>query len=101
MHHRQRSTYDLATIQKLVREGAYVITRTGLAGAAALGFDSEDICACVLALTAGDLHKTMESTDRPGAWQDVYKPVYCGVRIYVKLQIAITNRAVVIQFKQQ
>jgi motility quorum-sensing regulator/GCU-specific mRNA interferase toxin len=101
MHVLKRPTYNLSLIQQLVQDGAYVVTGTALAGAAALSFDSEDIRACVLALTLRDLYKTMESTDRPGLWQDVYKPLYGGVRVYVKLQLSAACKAVVIQFKQK
>jgi hypothetical protein len=29
----------------------------------------------------------MDSDQRPGLWQDVYRPVYEGRQVYVKLQI--------------
>jgi motility quorum-sensing regulator/GCU-specific mRNA interferase toxin len=96
-----RPTYDLAELQRLVREGAYMVTMAAVRGAAALSFDGEDVRACVLGLTRRDLYKTMPATDVPGLWQDVYRPVYLGVPLYVKLQLSRRGKTVVIQFKQK
>jgi hypothetical protein len=95
------STYDLAELQRLVRHGRYVVTNTALAGAAELQFDRQDIRDCVLSLTRLDLYKTMKAVDEPGLWQDVYKPVYGGIPVYVKLQLSAGRAAVVIQFKKK
>ncbi len=35
----------------------------------------------------------------PGLMQDVYKPTYEGLRLYVKLQLGKFGKAVVISFK--
>lgn len=94
-------TYDLAEIQRLVREGKWLPSGTALRGAAELGWVSDDIRDCVLALTGADLHKTMPSTDHPGLWQDVYKPFHNGVRLYVKLQVGRRGVAVVVSFKEK
>jgi hypothetical protein len=66
-----------------------------------LGWDDEDVKECVLALTGADFHKTMESTDLPGLWQDVYKPLFRRVRLYVKIQVGRRGKAVVISFKEK
>lgn len=94
-------TYDLAELQRLVREGAYVVTMAALHGAAALSFDSDDVRSCVLGLTRRDLYKTMPAADVPGLWQDVYRPMYLGVPLYVKLQLSRRGTTVVIQFKRK
>jgi hypothetical protein len=56
-------------------------------------------------MTASDFQKTMPSEAAPGRFQDVYKPVYCGQPLYVKIQIALdkhTNQVVVvISFKRK
>jgi hypothetical protein len=90
----------LATVQALVREGRWVPTFRAVAKAAELKLDQTDIQACVLALVAGDFHKTMESETVPGTMQDVYKRAYSGRRIYLKLQISTEPKTVVIQFKK-
>jgi len=99
MKGRQKPTYDLATIKRLVREGRWTPEGPALDGCASLGMDSQDIEDCVDDLTPADFHKTMPSDCRPGMFQDVYKPFYYGQRLYVKLQIAVDGSAVVIQFK--
>jgi len=93
--------YDLVWIQYKLSAGRYRIERIALQGALALGFDEQDIVDCVCGLCAEDFHKSMESNLRPGLWQDVYKSVYDGVRVYVKLQVDPSSDAVVIQFKQK
>lgn len=50
-------------------------------------------------LTATDFDKTMPATKAPGLWQEVYRPTYCGLPLYVKLQIS-EEKAVVVAFKQ-
>lgn len=94
-------TYDLARVQALVERGVYRITLSSMRGAAHLGFDESDVCACVLALSLTDFHKTMEANKRPGLWQDAYRTAYGGERLYVKVQIAHDTHAVVVSFKQR
>jgi motility quorum-sensing regulator / GCU-specific mRNA interferase toxin len=55
---------------------------------------------CLLALTAADFYKSMESEAVPGLWQDVYRPVFEGLALYVKLQIWADGLVVVISFKE-
>ncbi len=96
-----RPTYELAWIQFKVSERHYRITRLAADGAQALGFDEADITSCIAAVTAADFHKSMESEQAPGLWQDVYRPWYDGIQIYMKLQIDRTSGAVIVQFKQK
>lgn len=95
-------TFDLAEMQALVRNRQWRATWEATAQAVALGLDDTDIEACVLALDEINFYKTMESTARPGTWQDVYKLNYLGRRIYLKLalQVLPSQRTVVIQFKK-
>lgn len=81
------ATYDLALIHQLVRLSRYRITGSAAAGAWARGFDALDIVECVLGLQGDDFYKTMPSTTLPGRWQDVYRPNYQGVVLYVKVQV--------------
>jgi motility quorum-sensing regulator / GCU-specific mRNA interferase toxin len=94
-------TYDLAWIQYKLSTGRYRIERIASQGALALGFDEEDIVACVCSLSRADFHKSMESELRAGLWHDVYRPTYEGVRVYVKVQIDRSSDAIVIQFKKK
>lgn len=97
----QKPTYDLAWIQHKVRAGEYRITRAAANGAAGMGFDESDIVSCICALTWADFHKTMPSKRVSGLFQDVYKPVYQRVHVYLKLQVYMDADAVVIQFKEK
>lgn len=93
-------TYALQTIQSLVNEGKFFIRESALTGAFALGFDRYDIVSCILEMDEGDFHKTMPSQKVAGLMQDVYKPVYLGQRLYVKVQLNLMGTAVVISFKE-
>jgi hypothetical protein len=84
----------------MVEAGDFLITQAAFEGASRLGFDSSDIADCVLTLGHADFYKTMASTARVGLMQDVYRPRYLGVNLYVKLQLDERTRAVVISFKQ-
>lgn len=100
---RFRPTYDLAEIQKKVRDGEWVITKLARDEAFKLEFDATDIKECVLDLTRADFSHSMPANRGPtsGLWQDVYNPDYDGLTLYVKLQVSAANRAVVIDFKEK
>ena|SRR4028119_1862565 len=93
-------TYDLSEIQRQVRAGRYIITRSSRDGAQLLGLDELDVVACVGALTRADFYKSMPALNLPGTWQDVYRPTYLGQALYVKLQQRVNGFAVVISFKE-
>jgi motility quorum-sensing regulator / GCU-specific mRNA interferase toxin len=99
MKPRRSPTYDLARIQERVKAGQYRITFSARLGAGALGFTESDIVRAVLSLRPGDFYKSMEAEAAPGLWQDVYRPRFAGVALYVKLQIEVRGDAVVISFK--
>ncbi len=55
----------------------------------------------MLALDESDFYKTMTSIQIPGLMQDVYRPRYLGVELYVKVQLSPErNTAVIISFKE-
>lgn len=94
-----KPAYDLALVQDLVRRGA---VRIGLAASAearrVLGFDDEDICDCLLTLTADDFHKSIPASSESPDVADVYRPLRDSTRLYVKLTVrsAIAGRTVVV-----
>jgi len=96
-------TYDLQQVQWLVGQGelSRVISYVAVAGANELGFSREDIVEAVLSLGENDFYKSMEAEQFPGLWQDVYHLWYRGVLLYIKLQMDMKGRAVVIQFKRK
>jgi len=100
-----RPTYDLDTIKELVGIGHYRVTSEALNCLGELGFDRTDVVQCIQALSPESFHKTMASITAPGLWQDVYRPVHCGIPLYVKLQLvqraAPNCIAVVVSFKRK
>ena len=79
--------HDLSSIQQLCRWRWRGITYHAAADAQALGFDEDDIDECVLGLTSTDFYKSMPSFRCQGRYQDVYRPMYSGKRLYVKLDM--------------
>jgi motility quorum-sensing regulator/GCU-specific mRNA interferase toxin len=96
-------TYDLQEIQRLLGQGpiSSSITKVAEEGAAELNWTRDDLVEAVLHLTVQDFYKSMESERMPGLWQDVYHVKFRGVWLYIKLQIGVGGRAVVVQFKQR
>ena len=93
-------TYSLALIKKLVSEGKRNITESALKSAGELEMDESDIDVCVCeALTEDDFYKTMPAEKAFGLWQDVYRVEFGGFLIYLKVQINLISRAVIISFK--
>lgn len=101
----QGPTYDLSTVKALVSANAYQVTGAAFQSLGQLALDRRDLEACVLGLTAADFFKTMPSERIAGLWQDVYKPVYDGRHLYVKLQISLkqgsSQQVVIISFKRK
>ena len=93
--------YDLQELQRLLGQGLVSswIMGTAKQGAALLGFGEEHIVEAVLELTPQHFYKSMESERCPGLWQDVYHHEHQGVRLYIKLQMGLDGRAVVVQYK--
>lgn len=98
-------TFDLELAKGLVRLGEWSATKRAMLDASGMGFDPSDIRDCVLELAMSDFYKTAESETVPGTMQDVYKPIYCDVPIYLKLQIheekaVARKKTVVISFHE-
>ena len=74
------------------------MTQSAFDGAGDLGLDRTDIEACVLNLGPTDFYKTMPAQSKIGHMQDVYRPTYEGIDIYLKLQH--DSKAVIISFKE-
>ena len=67
-------------------------------GLSDLGMTLDDAVACLAALSATDLAKSMTRHDNHRIWQDVYKPVFKGYDLYVKVQL-LEGKAMVVSFK--
>lgn len=98
-----KPTYELSTIKKLLNDPqTRHITRQSYWTAVSMGYAGEDdIVDAVNKISSDDFYKTMESTDCPGLWQDVYRVEHRSNRLYVKLQLSPAGKGVVIQFKRR
>lgn len=98
-------TYPLDIVHVLLRDGHYRRMGTAASAAREMGLDATDMLDCIRALTRADFHKTMPSTMVAGLWQDVYRPTWCGIALYVKLQIADRRsggvQLVIVSFKEK
>jgi len=93
------SAYGLENVQRLIAAGEYAITRTAAESATAMGFDEAAIRDCIAALRGPDYRKTLPARP-PFPKQDVYKTVFEGVRVYLKVQIGPTGKAAIVSFKE-
>jgi hypothetical protein len=100
---RREPTYDLHELQRLIGQGPVSsrVTNTAETGAAELNLEPEAIREAVLELQPGHFYKSMESDVIPGLWQDVYHMEFRGTWLYIKLQLGVDGRAIVIQFKRK
>lgn len=66
-----------------------------------LGMTMADALAVVQGLTRNDFEKSMTTNGNYKVWQDVYKPTWNGIPLYVKFQQATNNLYYfVISFKE-
>ena len=99
---KRKPHYLLNRLQELVRDPATRrITFSSRDGATALGWSETEIVQCVLGLVPRDFYKSMTSYSNTKLWQDVYRPVFQRVDLYVKLQISPEGQGVVISFKER
>lgn len=103
-----RPTYILIEVIRLSKTpGARNISGTAESDARdGLGLDREGIFRLVASLKTTDFYKSMPSTQRPGTFQDVYRPLATtplhqrGIVVYCKVQI-VSAALVVISCKQK
>lgn len=96
--------YDLSKIKKLLCDSdSYIITSKAHHGAAELGYmDAESIIGLVENIEEDDFYKTMPSEKVQGLWQDVYHVNDGNNKIYIKLQLSVNGKkVVVVQFKEK
>lgn len=99
---KRKPTFALRTVKKLVKNPATrIITRQAFKDAAFLGWEEEDIVECVAQLSPHDFYKSMTTYENAQHWQDVYRPVYRDVPLYVKVQCEAEEIVVIISFKER
>lgn len=94
--------YDLSTIKQALSS----VSKLRMTGSAqqtmfALGLVEDDVINVIQALTPADFYKSMAPQNPKFIhWQDVYRPYYQGLQLYVKFQLG-HNGQVVISFKEK
>jgi motility quorum-sensing regulator/GCU-specific mRNA interferase toxin len=48
-----------------------------------------------------DFYKSMTTHDDSKVWQDVYRPEYCSIPIYLKLTVVPEQKLAVVSFKRR
>jgi motility quorum-sensing regulator/GCU-specific mRNA interferase toxin len=89
---------QLSIIKALIQAGKVRSTFSALAGAAALGFDFEDMVAVVKALVPEDFYKSMTTYADHKVWQDVYRPTTKAGEVYLKL--TVVDDVLIVSFKE-
>jgi motility quorum-sensing regulator / GCU-specific mRNA interferase toxin len=102
VNEKRKPHYPLSRLQELVRDPATrQITASSRRGAAEFNWSEEDIVRCIISLTHRDFYKSMTTYQNSKIWQDVYRPTFRNVELYVKLQVSLDEQGVVISFKQR
>jgi hypothetical protein len=96
-------THNLDEVKESVRVGFVHYSLGARDGARRLELDRADIDACVGGLAETDFHKSMPARVPAwvGAMQDVYRPIYRGIAIYVKFQLWPGKRVHIVSFKRK
>jgi motility quorum-sensing regulator / GCU-specific mRNA interferase toxin len=88
----------LSVVKAMLGEGRVRITKSALAGGAALGFDFDAILEVVMALTSRDFYKSMTTHASSQVWQDVYRPTTSAGEVYLK--ITVIDDVLIVSFKE-
>lgn len=93
-------TYDLASIKAEFKSvNSLRMTGSARQGAVALGFSDQDVVDAIQAINPEDFYKSMPPKHPQfSAMQDVYRPSFNGVELYVKFQILASGQ-LVLSFK--
>lgn len=90
----------LPTVKALIEAGKVRATASAYSGARELGInDLDGMCSLVMALTAGDFHKSMTTHADHRIWQDVYHTKTAhGDEVYLKLTVIAD--VLIVSFKE-
>jgi motility quorum-sensing regulator / GCU-specific mRNA interferase toxin len=94
-----KAHYPLTTVKRLVAERRVSFTVTAVAGAAAMGFTTDQMLSVVSRLTNRKLYKSMTSHVDHKVWHDVYHADTAGGVVYLKL--TILEDFLIVSFKEK
>lgn len=99
---KQSPTYNLKTIQDAFGCASDLrMTYSAMQTQFELGFSNQDVVNAIQALTENDFYKSMPPVKANfTAWQDVYKPKFRGIDLYIKFQIDHRGETI-ISFKEK
>jgi len=94
--------YSLAKLKRLIEEGKYRFTFSSKKTLVEdFSITTEEALDTILKLTGKDLYKSMQSHENAALWQDVYHKNIGNKTAYIKLQINMTDNAIIISFKRK
>ena len=88
----------LAIVLALLEAGMVRSTMSALSGAAAMGFDFNDMIEVIRALAPKDFYKSMTTHADHRVWQDVYQRTTSAGPVYLKL--TVIDDVLVVSFKE-
>ena len=96
---KRKAHYPLTTVKRLAAERRVSFTVTAVAGAAAMGFATDDVLSVVSSLTIRDLYKSMTSHADHTVWHDVYHADTARGVVYLKL--TVLENLLIVSFKEK
>ena len=96
---KRKAHYPLTTVKRLTAERRVSFTVTAVAGAAAMGFSTDEILSVVSSLTNRNLYKSMTSHADHTVWHDVYHADTLRGVVYLKL--TVLKDLVIVSFKEK
>ncbi len=102
MNEKKNPTYDLDAIKAAFDETAKLrMTATAIQGQYDLEFNDQDVVDAIQALNSSDFYKSMAPVHVNFlSWQDVYKPTFNGIELYIKFQVD-SRGEMIISFKEK
>ncbi len=100
MTEKNKPTYDLDAI-KLAFDNVDKLrmTATAMQGQYIVGFSDQDVVDTIQTLAGSDFYKSMAPAHAKFiSWQDVYKPTFNSVELYIKFQVD-SRGEMIISFK--
>ena len=96
---KRKAHYPLTTVKRLTAERRVSFTVTAVAGAAAMGFSTDEILSVVSSLTNRNFYKSMTSHTDHTVWHDVYHADTLRGVVYLKL--TVLKDLVIVSFKEK
>lgn len=96
---KRKAHYPLTTVKRLAAARCVSFTVTAVAGAAAMGFTTDEMLSVVSSLTNRNLYKSMTSHADHTVWHDVYHADTSRGVVYLKL--TVLENLLIVSFKEK